>query len=184
MVKKFLTLGACLTALITPTLGFGYNAPDYKAQIQNNLKTFEQILNNPQAEPEKLMEFLHNTIAKDAKFSMTINVPDAPMKGPASHEIGKAEYINSFLYGPRQIQNYKANIKTKDVQVDRTTGVVIAESVMTEQGTVKKKAGEKIFNEGFTSTTTCRSEYVQGENQGLVIKASDCTTQISTEQSA
>lgn len=150
-------------------------------EIENRHQTFEAKL-NAQNDPEGLMEFLHETISQSAKITMEIHDDAAPIDQPLAHKLDKADYINSYLYGPRQIDNYRADLKTVDIQIDAQTQTVKSEELLTETGRTRVPPGVKGKAQDFTSRTECESIHGLDDNDALVLMYSKCETDIIVDQ--
>lgn len=156
-------------------------AAQARQEIEANLAKFETILNEKQ-DPMVLLDFLHETIDNGAEIKMTINSPSENTGAPSDMVLNKADYINSYLHGPRRIQNYKADIQTLSVSVNAETQIVKSRELFIEQGTAKDPMDVNALGQDFTSRTVCESEYNQDENSRLILKNSVCHTDILYEQ--
>lgn len=151
------------------------------AKIQQDNAKFTKIL-NAKADPEALMEFLHNKIDNDAKIEMSINNPEIKDAGSIEMKLSKADYINSYIYGPRQVKDYHAIIKTIKIDVASNKENVTTKEMLTESGTMLNPHDYQDQGRPFTSYTSCESEYNVTEDGNVVLKNSKCHTDILYEE--
>lgn len=183
-LKFALPLAACIM-LIKPvynTADASTQTNDIASKIQQNNQTFAKML-NAKSEPEKLMQFMHKTIDNDAQIKMTINNPELEDAGVMEVKLSKADYINSYLYGPRQVKNYRADIQTVNVEVDESSNVVKTKDILIESGIMLDPRDHQAKGRDFTSRTTCESKHTLDENQDVQLEASVCHTDIQYPQS-
>lgn len=167
-------------ALSQHTLARG-SAVDVKGKIVGNFETFETIL-NAKAAPEVLMDFLHETISHSAEFHVLVENTEIQGKAPEQIKLDKADYINSYLYGPRQIEDYKADIKVLDITLSDDSKAASSKEILTERGMMKDPMNPDDYARGFVSRTQCQSDYVMNDAQEPVLETSVCHTQIMFEQ--
>lgn len=154
---------------------------DKAEEIKSYYAAFENILNE-KGNPEKLMDFLHKSVSQDAKFSLEVHNPDQNQAAP-DMILDKAEYINSYLYGPRQIRNYKVQIKTMNVEWDEKAQAGTSKEIFLERGlTINPKDPLHSRGRAFTSQTSCTSVHGLNDQDQLVVKNSACKTEIFYEQ--
>lgn len=156
------------------------NEDGFATTIETHYKKFETMLNT-QATPETMIEFLHNAIDNNAKIHMVISNHDTANTDKTEIEISKADYINSYLYGPRQIGNYHADVKVSDIKINKQNKTASATETLTETGYVQNPKNYEDKGDEFTSQTVCTSHYSFDKNQAPVLKASNCKTDISSE---
>lgn len=148
---------------------------DVIIKVRENNAQFSALL-NAKANPETLMKFLHNTIRDDAEIYLSINNTEMKQAAPVEMKISKADYINSYLYGPRQVKNYHADITTLKVDVDGAR--VKTKEMLIESGTTMNPHDYQDKGRNFTSRTTCESEHTVNENGNIALKRSKCRTDI------
>ena len=151
-------------------------------KIQNDNKAFTKML-NAKSDPEALMKFLHEKIDNDAKIVMKINNPEAKDAGVIEMKLSKADYINSYIYGPRQVKNYHASIKTLKVDVDADSESITTKEMLTESGIMLNPHDYQDKGRPFTSYTSCESSHVVSETGDITLKRSNCHTDILYEES-
>lgn len=150
---------------------------DIVTQIKEDNEQFSKMLNNKN-NPEALMQFLHNKVDNDAEIVMNINNPEIKEAGEIEMKLTKADYINSYLYGPRQVRNYQASIKTLDVNVDEASKAVTTKEMMTESGFMMNPNDYQDKGRSFTSYTSCTSKHDVTEDGDIRLKHSTCHTDI------
>lgn len=176
-----------LCLIVMAALQFGPNAAnaaiDAEDRIAANFKTFETLLNEGDA-PEKLMTFLHETISNEAEFRVRISNEAAAGQGQGANDVtlNKADYINSYLYGPRQVEDYQAQIEVLDITMDKGSQRAHSQEVLVERGYMRNPAKPNDYSQGFVSRTACQSEYTINAKQKPVLEKSVCKTDIAFEQ--
>lgn len=182
-VTTILALMICVIAIAGTinTAGATLKNQDIITTVQNNNARFAEIL-NAKDDPEVLMEFLHNKVDHAAKIEMSINNPDINDAGPIKVNLGKADYINSYLYGPRQVKNYQASIKTVKIDVASDKQTVQTQEVMTESGIMLNPHDFQDEGRPFTSYTNCESEHNVSDKGEVTLKSSKCHTDILYEE--
>lgn len=154
---------------------------DLIVQIKENNQEFTDLL-NAKADPEDLLKFLHEIIDNDAEIFLSINNPEIKDAGLIEMKLSKADYINSYLYGPRQVKNYHADIKTLEVDVDAEKQEVKTKERMTESGIMLNPNDYQDKGRPFTSYTTCESHHAVNEEGSLTLQRSKCHTDILYEE--
>ena len=172
-----------ISAAIVPNLA-NANFPHKHAgqQLQDNVKKFEQLL-NVQDNPETLLEFLDTTVSNDVTIQMTIK-NDAESQPPAEVTLTKADYINSYLYGPRQVDNYQAKVSAQIVHIDQDAEVLVSKETLIETGTMKPPLNAKEAPMDFTTLTLCENQYSIAPTQDVVLESSKCKVNIKIEEDA
>ena len=171
-------------SILTIALGFTLTTSAYagtentEQKIRESFQNFSSILNEKSA-PEELIKFLHESIKQDAEFKLVINNPQ--INSNASEEtLTKADYINSFLYGPRTIQNYNMDIKVKNISKQDSGNKWISNVVYIESGDMKTNYSSAP-GKPFTSITSCEVTHILEKSNPLLDSAT-CKTQILAEQ--
>lgn len=154
---------------------------DIVEKIQQDNAKFTKIL-NAKADPEALMEFLHNKLDNDAKIEMSINNSEMKDAGVIEMKLSKADYINSYIYGPRQVKNYHASIKTIEIDVASDKENVTTKEMMIESGIMLNPHDYQEQGRPFTSYTSCESQYNVTEDGNVMLKTSKCHTDILYEE--
>lgn len=152
-------------------------------KVKRTASTFEAML-NAKSDPEELMEFMHNTISNDVQITLIINSPEEKQTTEIERKLTKAEYINSYLYGPRQVENYHASIKTMDINVGADNKTVTSKEIMTESGTIKNPHNYKDKGREFISRTVCNLQRTLDSRDNLILQLSTCKTEISYPEEA
>lgn len=181
----YIMLFIALTALM-PLLAFNIaqakNTPqNMQTQIQTNAKTLETLL-NVQNDPEQLLSFLDNIVSNQAEIHLTIN-NDAHNLEPAKVKLTKADYINSYLYGPKQVEDYKAKIQTQIMHVDYDAKILVSKEALLETGTMKTAPAQKTQGDAFKTLTICESHYKISTEKHLKLETSTCEVNINIEES-
>ncbi len=152
-----------------------------KTAIEEGHKAFADALNLK--DPKKLVDFLHTHIAPEAKFNVKVSSDDAKT-APSEVTMGKADYINSYLYGTRQVKNYHMDIKTGAVKTTEGGKLEVQETYI-ETGLMTNPADPSKPGQDFISRTSCVTSYSAGENEkGLRVDGATCKTDISFLQEA
>lgn len=148
-------------------------------QVEQTYSTFETMLNEGN-QPQELMAFLHDTISDDAAIEVTISNPSAPAGAPDEMTLSKADYINSYVYGPRTVDGYAVQIKTAEIGNDKAQNTVTTRDTLTERGTVKNPMDPQDKGKDFISRTECQSTFA-GKDGHAVLQSATCHTSIAFE---
>lgn len=180
LYKSFFT-SLILLLSVTPCAFAGKQSDTITAEmVAEKYSKLEKLLNE-HAEYEKLIHFLHDHISEDAVFRVTVTNPAMPQ--PADEqllELGKSDYINSYIQGTHYIDRYEMNINTIDFK--HTTDGAISLEVMTERGLMADPANPSpARGRPFISRTTCRTHH-KIEDKKLIATASECHTDVSFEE--
>lgn len=157
------------------------NNQELVTKIKEDNKTFSKIL-NAKSDLETLLKFLHEKIDSDAKITMKINNPETKDADTIEMNLSKADYINSFLYGPRQVKSYKAEIKTLKVDIDSNAETIKTKDMITESGIMLNPHDYQDKGRPFTSYTSCQSEHTVLESGDIKLTNSQCQTDIRYEE--
>lgn len=152
---------------------------DMPAMISSHFQQLEAALNNSQ-QPLAKVHVLHAQIRDDAVFDIQLdNRTRAQASAPQHLQMGKEDYINSFLLGQRFIRGYKAKINVMAVEPDAAAGQVRSTIMLEETGAVADAAFSRQGDgHDFISRTVCRSVH----GQDLQIISSVCETSVSYDQ--
>lgn len=148
---------------------------DVITKLRDNNAQFSALL-NAKSDPKDLMEFLHSTIDENAEIYLSVNNTDMKQAEAIEVKVSKADYINSYLYGPRQVKNYHVDIMTLKVDVDGER--VKSKEILTETGVIMNLHDYQDKGRDFTSRTTCESEHAIVEGGELSLTHSKCHTDI------
>ncbi|MFK7840231.1 MAG: hypothetical protein AB8B83_07860 [Bdellovibrionales bacterium] len=154
---------------------------DAISQVKSNNAEFSQIL-NAKLDPEVLLDFMHDKIADDAKITISVKDPKNKDAGEIEVKLTKTDYINSYLYGPRQVKDYRADIKTMDIEVDEKTNTLKAKEILTESGIMLNPFDYQDPGVPYTSYTSCEAEY-KIESGEPTLQQTTCNTQIAYQES-
>ncbi|NCT41354.1 MAG: hypothetical protein GW778_06820 [Alphaproteobacteria bacterium] len=177
---KAITLISILTILPISTLNSANAKRDVISQLKENNAQFSQIL-NAKSDPEILLDFLHNKIDDSADITISVKNPQINNAGAIEMKLTKADYINSYLYGPRQVKNYHADIKTLNAKMDDETNTLNTKEILTESGTMLNPHDYADPGRPYSSITACESQYSVESGQPTLKKAT-CKTQIAYEE--
>lgn len=144
-------------------------------KIRDKNTQFSALL-NAKADPEDLMKFMHETIDDNAEIYLSVNNTDMNQAEALEMKISKTEYINSYLYGPRQVKNYHADILTLKVDVEGEQ--VKTKEIITETGVIMNIHDYQDKGRDFTSRTTCESQHEIVKGGKLSLTHSKCHTDI------
>ncbi len=154
---------------------------DVETRISQDFEQFESLLNQKQ-NPEALVEFLHSIIDQDAKFEMTVRDYQDRNAQSTKMVLGKADFINSYLYGPLQVANYKADFKTLKVSKNGDN-TLTSTAIFTERGRMLDAQDPTKYGPEFVSETVCVSTHGVESDERVTLKGSSCKTDIIYEQS-
>lgn len=180
---KILTLTALsvLGLTIMGSLTYAESATA-EEKIGKIYKEFATILND-QGQPEAIMDFLHEKVAQDANFTMKISNPDEDNGKGTQAVLSKADYINSYLYGPRMIDGYNVSINVESTESLPEKGSWVSRVTFVESGSIKSPYDIKVKPRPFSSFTTCDSVHgFEDGKKNLVVKQANCFTEIFYEQ--
>jgi len=149
-------------------------------KVKDKNKVFVQIL-NAKSSPEDLLKFMHDSVDEDAVIKMTVNDPEQKVP-QMTFQLSKADYINSYLYGPRQIKNYHADLKTTNVEYDHLSHTIKAKETLIESGITQDPHNHRNTGRNFTSQTICDVEHGINKADGITLKSSECETHIFYEE--
>lgn len=152
---------------------------DLTQQVTQDFERFETLLNEKQ-DPEKLLEFLHGIIDQDATFEMTVRDYQDAGKLDTKITLHKADFINSYIWGPRQVADYHADFKTLNVSKNQDN-TLTSTAVFTERGRMMDVQDPTKQGQDFISETTCVSTHGI-ENSKVTLKSGTCKTDIVYEQ--
>ncbi len=110
--------------------------------------------------PAETMTFLHEHISDDAKFRISFQNTSMPAEMQKnSLEMGKSDYINTFIQGLAYVDKYDVTIKTGDIKISDNGKTAQAEEVMIEEGVMLNP--QNLLDKGipFLSKTTCITTY-------------------------
>ncbi len=162
----------------TSTSSFAEQRNITKDMVADKYTKLEKLLNDRSSYTEKI-KFLHNHISEDALFRLTVTNPTAAQSGKSPvMEMNKQDYINTYIQGPRFVDNYQMDIKTTGFEYNREKHHAFSLDVITESGTMMSKMND---GKAFVSRTTCRTRHEMQQNT-LVATASECHTAISFEE--
>lgn len=143
--------------------------------IEQHFQQLEEALNN-RRQPMQKVHVLHEQISDNAVFHMTVDNPAlSAAQNDTGFEMGKADYINSFLLGGQHIADYKASIQVVSIDPDQRSGNVTSVILLEESGAVLDPFFTGRRGRDFLSRTVCTS--VHGRN--LQIMSSACDTAVS-----
>ena len=182
-IKIILALIVCVIAVIGSLNNADATLQNQELvmKIKADNEKFTKML-NAKSNPEALLQFLHNKVDNDAQIVMSINNPEIKEAGDIEMKLTKADYINSYLYGPRQVKNYQASIKTLEVDVDTDNSAVKTKERLTESGMMLNPNDYQDKGRPFTSYTTCESQHSVDEEGDIKLKSSKCHTDILYEE--
>lgn len=180
---QILTIAAVPVMALTIMGGLTYaESTSAEEKIGAIYTEFASILND-QGQPEAIMDFLHEKVDQDANFTMKISNPDAGQAQDTESVLTKADYINSYLYGPRMVQNYKVSINVENTESLPEKGSWVSRVTFVESGNMRTPYDVTVKPKPFSSFTTC--DAVHGFAEGkkdLVVKQANCFTEIFYEQ--
>ena len=181
-------LSIIIALILASTAGFTGNKADAKRadialeqKVKDSFSTLETLLNKPQS-PEKLLKFLHESVDDTAKIRMTVSDEQAKETSNQNMVLDKAQYINSYLLGPRHIENYRMHITDVKIQDASDPQMLMVQSTQVESGRMLDLYDYNKKGPNFKNETTCVSVYTLGDAQQAVLKDSACTTKIIYEQ--
>ena len=148
--------------------------------IQSNAKRFESLLNQ-KSDERALINFMHNAISHNADIHVSVDRPQTMHPVPESLKLSKEDYINSFVLGPRMIQNYHASITQSDFRYDAAKGIVHVKETLKETGLQPNPQNVNDSGQDFETITACAATYTVTGNEPL-LTSSDCKTVIAFEQ--
>lgn len=175
-------LAITLTAALSLSNMPSSNASNPEEEIGKIYVEFETILNSKN-EPEVIMDFLHKTIDQNATFSVEISNNETSNSQKTKSKLTKADYINSYLYGPRMVENYNIEINAEVTKSLPSEGLWMYRTTFIETGNIKDINNLNAKPRPFASITSC--DTIHGYNAGkkaISLKESNCVTQISYEQ--
>lgn len=149
-------------------------------KIRENYKLFADIL-NAKAEPEALIDFMHSSISQDAEFLMDISNAEGPSKQNTEAVLSKADYINSYLYGPRMVKGYNIQINVENVEALGDNSEWVSKVNFVESGAMQDIQDVRHRAKPFTSYTSCATVHGYEDDSFVLIKAT-CRTEILYEQ--
>lgn len=178
------TLAACATGTYASANSPEQTAPEQTAEekILQSKENLEDLLSHKE-KINDLSAFLHTAIDKDAAIMVQTIEPGAGNAAPKTIELSKTDYINSYVYGPRAIKDYRVDIQITDFEFDAQNNVVKTHEVMTESGTKLDPWNYKAPGVQFTSKTKCTSSYSL-KTQTPKLSGSDCKVVILQEENA
>jgi len=150
-----------------------------EAQIKEDLQTMETVLNN-KSDVQKLLTFFHTFIDESANFDISVQNPTLPENMQAnSFSMNKEQFINSFLQGTQNIQNYSVSVNVEKV-VQNQDKVTSAHTLI-ERGVVSNPMDPTETGKAFISETKCLSNY-DANAKTIAVKDSMCKTTVSFEE--
>ena len=144
-------------------------------KIRDKNTQFSALL-NAKSDPEDLMKFMHESIDENAEIYLSVNNTDMKQAEALEVKVSKSEYINSYLYGPRQVKNYHVDIMTLKVDVEGEQ--VKTKEILTETGIIMNLHDYQDKGRDFTSRTTCESQHEIVKGGKLSLTHSKCHTDI------
>jgi hypothetical protein len=138
----------------------------------------EKVLNNRE-DFSSAIQTLHNFIDEKARFSITVrDLSAGQAESNIGMNLGKQEYINSYIHGTWPVQGYRIDIQSSNFQYDPALKRAYSKDIMTERGTL---FGSHFQDRPFISRTICHSYYEL--EQGIpVLVSGKCHTDISYEE--
>jgi hypothetical protein len=128
-------------------------------------------------------QYMHEHIAENAKFELSVNNPAMPEAASGqSFQMNKADYINSYIQGPVYISNYNIAIKTASFAYDAATGEARSRDIITERGTLQSPRPDAKAGKDMVSTTTCETTHTLKDGK-LATTGAKCHTEVSFEES-
>ena len=144
----------------------------------------EQMVATKNAELAKLLndrqntngstQYMHEHIAENAKFELSVNNPAMPEAASGQRfQMTKEDYINSYIQGPVYIAHY-------NIVLDSLTGA--SRDIITERGTLQSPRPDAKAGKDMVSTTTCETTHALKDGK-LATTGAKCHTEVSFEES-
>ncbi|MBL4804825.1 MAG: hypothetical protein JKY71_08165 [Alphaproteobacteria bacterium] len=183
-VMRYIVLSICIVIsslvfapLSTATGNTGNE--ELTQQVTQDFERFETLLNQKQ-DPQQLLEFLHGIIDQDATFEMTVRDYQSKTAQDTKITLHKADFINSYIWGPRQVAGYQADFKT--LKVNKTDDKTLTSTaIFTERGRMMDMQDPSKQGQDFISETVCVSTHGI-EKAKVTLKGGTCKTDIVYEQ--
>lgn len=152
-------------------------------QVQAYNNTLAKTLNQKNMDIENTLNILHQAIAEDARFLMTIDNPTLPETARQKPlAFSKTDFINSFVQGTNYIDHYRIDITSQDIEPHPEDGYVISHDLYVERGTMKNPHNPSEKGRDFVSRTTCQTVFTKDGGK-LIADGGTCHTDMSFEES-
>ncbi len=178
--QRFFIITAVLGGLLISSDAF-CKTPEEAVEetLIQSKKNLEDLLTHKE-KLDDLSAFLDSSIDQDVAIIIQTIEPGAGSPSPEV-ELSKADYINSYVYGPRAIKDYLVDIEITDFEYNASQNVATTQEIMTESGLRLDPWDHKAPGIQFTSKTKCVSSYTL-EAQTPKLASSDCKTVILEEE--
>lgn len=180
-LKTALSVLALTVLIASLNLGNASQAKDYKDVTLEKFAKMESALNDRQ-DYKGTIDFLHTYIDENAVLEMKFDNPTLPkaIQGQVI-EMSKADYINSFVMGTSNIDQYEITIENRSIEFDVDRKTVRTINTFVESGQVVQISKPSKQPEPFNSITTCLYEH-KFENNDLTLIRAECETKVGLMQ--